>query len=165
MVGALAAVNAAGRVTRGAGRHFWAASYERGAEFGGLGEGPRRPDQFDLALSSDAPANTTLVVVATDAPFDKARLTRLAIMAAAASRWRSARPSVLAMATYCSRPRRAAADKAPSLRDLIDIGALAAECAARAIARAVYEAARSTSPAAAGLEGQVSVAVKILPAP
>ena len=31
IVGALAAVNPAGRVTRGSSPHFWAASYERGA--------------------------------------------------------------------------------------------------------------------------------------
>ena len=39
LVGALVAVNAAGRTTRGSSPHFWAASYERASEFGGLGEG------------------------------------------------------------------------------------------------------------------------------
>ena len=52
-VGALVAVNCAGRVTRGASPHFWAAAYERGDEFGGLGEGAAAPDKFDFALTSD----------------------------------------------------------------------------------------------------------------
>jgi D-aminopeptidase len=140
VIGALAAVNASGRVTRGSGPHFWASTYERDAEFGGLGEGPPRPDRFDLALTSDAPANTTLVVLATDAAFDAARLTRLAIMATGGFAL-SMRPAfgpgdgdiVFAASTGL-------ASTAPSPRDLVDIGALAAECAARAIARAVYEA-------------------------
>src|SRR6478752_2781785 len=36
-VGALAVVNAAGSAVIGGGPHFWAAPYERGSEFGGLG--------------------------------------------------------------------------------------------------------------------------------
>lgn len=139
-VGALAAVNAAGRVTRGSSPHFWAASYEQGPEFGGLGEGPPAPDRFRLALSSDQPGNTTLVVVATDAPLDKARLTRIAIMATGGFAM-AIRPAFgpgdgdIAFAAATGR-----ASRVPTLRDLVEIGALAAECVARAIARGVYEA-------------------------
>ncbi|TXM81367.1 P1 family peptidase, partial [Methylobacterium sp. WL116] len=43
-VGALAAVNAFGRVTVGDGPHFWAAPFERAAEFGGLGWPGAMPD-------------------------------------------------------------------------------------------------------------------------
>ena len=53
VVGALAAVNCAGRVTRGTSPHFWAAAYERGGEFGGLGEGPPAADRLDFELTSD----------------------------------------------------------------------------------------------------------------
>jgi D-aminopeptidase len=139
-VGALAAVNAAGRVTRGTSPHFWAASYERDGEFGGLGEGLRAADAFTLALTSDRAQNTTLVVIATDAAFSKAQLTRIAIMASAGFA-HAIRPAfgpgdgdvLFAAAT-------ARASAAPAPRDLTDIGALAAECVARAIARGVYEA-------------------------
>ena len=43
-VGALAAVNALGQATVGDGPHFWAAPYERAAEFGGLGLPAFGPD-------------------------------------------------------------------------------------------------------------------------
>ncbi len=141
VVGALAAVNAAGRITRGASPYFWAADYERNAEFGGLGSGAGPEDHhFHLALTSDQPSHTTLVVVATDAHFDKARLTRLALMASGGFPL-AMRPAFgpgdgdIVFAASTNR-----AKKAPQLRDLIDIGALAAECVARAIARAVFEA-------------------------
>jgi D-aminopeptidase len=140
LVGALVAVNAAGRVTRGTSPHFWAASHERDGEFGGRGEGPRADDAFTLALTSDIPGNTTLAIVATDAPFDKARMTRIAIMASGGYAI-ALRPAfspgdgdiVFAASTARSR-------LTPTLRDLAEIGTLAAECVARAIARGVYEA-------------------------
>ena len=160
VVGALAAVNCAGRVTRGASRHFWAAAYERGDEFGGLGEGAPAPDRFDFALTSDlagswgaaaragAPSATTLAVVATDAAFDKGRMTRIAVMASAGFGL-SVRPAlgpgdgdvVFAAAT-------AASAVAVTPRDLAEIGTLAAECLARAVARGVYAAAALPLPGA-----------------
>jgi len=141
LVGALVAVNSVGRATRGSAPHFWAAPFERGAEFGGLGAGePPAADALDLALKRDAPANTTLAVVATDAPLSMAETTRVAIMAS----------SGFALAL---RPAHAPADgdivftastarvvRTPTLRDLTEIGTLAAECVARSIARGVYEA-------------------------
>ena len=81
LVGALVAVNAAGRTTRGSSLHFWAASYERASEFGGLGEGDPPEDAFQLTLASDDSDDPTLAVVATDAAFSKAQMTRIAIMA------------------------------------------------------------------------------------
>jgi D-aminopeptidase len=149
IVGALVAVNAAGRATRGASPHFWAAPYERGAEFGGLGFGVApAADALTFALKRDAPANTTLAVVATDATFDKAQMTRLAIMAAGGVAL-ALRPAfgpadgdiVFAAST-------ARATQSPTLRDLAEIGTLAAECVARAIARGVYEAAPLPFPEA-----------------
>ena len=139
-VGALVAVNAAGRVTRGTGPHFWAAAYERDGEFGALGEGARTADAFTLALSSDRAQNTTLAVIATDAAFTKSQLTRVAIMATGgfALAIRPAFGPGDGDVLFAASTGRAGA--APTPRELIDIGALAAECVARAIARGVYEA-------------------------
>ena len=81
-VGALAAVNAFGRVTLGDGPWFWAAPYEREAEFGGRGWPARMPDDA-LAFPARglAGAATTLAVVATDARLSKAQAKRLAVTA------------------------------------------------------------------------------------
>ncbi len=149
VVGALVAVNTVGRATRGTAPHFWAAAYERGAEFGGLGlGGAPAADALTLALKSDAPANTTLAVVATDAAFGKAQMTRVAIMAS--SGFALALRPALAPAdgdiVFAASTARAA--QAPDLRDLTEIGTLAAECVARAIARAVYEATPLPFPGA-----------------
>lgn len=139
IVGALAAVNCIGRVTRGTSPHFWAAPYERGSEFGGLGEGAAAHDRLEFRLKSD-PGATTLAVVATDAAFSRGQTLRVAIMASGGFAL-SFRPAfgpddgdvVFAAAT-------ARAGQAPDLRDLAEIGTLAAECLARAVARGVYEA-------------------------
>ncbi|MGU3360727.1 P1 family peptidase [Methylobacterium sp. M6A4_1b] len=86
-VGALVAVNAFGRVTVGAGPHFWAGPYEIGGEiggeFGGLGFPAAMPaDAFDWPPRKGLPgASTTLAVVATDAALTKAQARRLAVMA------------------------------------------------------------------------------------
>lgn len=91
-VGALVAVNAFGRVTIGEGPHFWAAPYEAGREFGGLGSPAAMPENAfawprkglegtGLAGTEHAGANTTLAVVATDAVLTKAQARRLAVMA------------------------------------------------------------------------------------
>jgi L-aminopeptidase/D-esterase-like protein len=81
-VGALVAVNAFGRVTVGEGPHFWAAPYEIGDEFGGLGYPTALPaDAFDWPRKGLAGASTTLAVVATDAALTKAQARRLAVMA------------------------------------------------------------------------------------
>jgi L-aminopeptidase/D-esterase-like protein len=81
-VGALAAVNAFGRVTVGDGARFWAAPYEVGDEFGGLGFPRVMPEEaFDWPRKGLAGASTTLAVVATDAVLTKAQGRRLAVMA------------------------------------------------------------------------------------
>lgn len=85
-IGALAAVNAFGRVTVGDGPHFWAAPFEVGDEFGGLGFPRHLPeDAHDWPRKGQDPApagaNTTLAVVATDAILTKAQARRLAVMA------------------------------------------------------------------------------------
>jgi L-aminopeptidase/D-esterase-like protein len=67
-------------------RHFWAAPFEIGAEFGGLGLPSPLPK--DAAVPrwkwqdpSSAGANTTIAIVATDAKLTKAEAKRLAIAA------------------------------------------------------------------------------------
>ena len=86
VVAALVAVNAVGSATVGEGPHFWAAPFEQGGEFGGLG----LPSAFapaDIALRTKGGVfrvpmmGTTIGVVATDATLTKAQAKRLAIMA------------------------------------------------------------------------------------
>jgi L-aminopeptidase/D-esterase-like protein len=148
-VGAIVAVNAAGTVTIGDGPHFWAAPFEQGKEFGGRGW----PDAFtpaDLAFrSKGAPgANTTLAVVATDAQLTKAQTNRLAVIA----------QTGLARAIYPVHTPLdgdvvfAAATGAKPLPDpvygLSELGMLAANVLARAVARGIYEATALPFPGA-----------------
>jgi D-aminopeptidase len=141
LVGAIVAVNAVGRATRGSGPHFWAAPYERDGEFGGLGLPDKAPaDALDLRLKHEAPANTTIAIVATDARLTKAQMKRVAIMAqdGVALALRPAHAPMDGDVVFAATTSRAAAT--PDARDLTEIGMLAAECLARAIARGVYEA-------------------------
>ncbi|PJE30381.1 D-aminopeptidase [Pseudooceanicola antarcticus] len=82
VVAALVAVNALGTATVGAGRHFWAAPWEDGAEFGGLGLPASFPDPHHPVTKAElmgiSKGNTTIGIIATDADIDQAQLTRLA---------------------------------------------------------------------------------------
>src|SRR5271163_1809257 len=142
-VGALVAANPWGSVVMPGSPCFWAWALEQDGELGGQ----PRPEigALDLAdLSDCAPArigtNTTLAVVATDATLSKTDCRRLAMMAQDGLA-RAIRPvhttfdgdSVFALATARRGPVDAAA--------LALLGALAADCVARAAARAVFEAA------------------------
>ncbi len=143
-VGALVAVNSAGSVVAPGTRQFWAAPFEIGAEFGGLGTASLRglPDDWGHARAAPRPReNTTLAVVATDARLTPDEAKRVAIMAQDGMA-RAIRPShspfdgdlVFAMATGkvdVTEPRAFTTAR---------LGALAADTLARAIARAVYEA-------------------------
>ncbi|MGO8800601.1 MAG: P1 family peptidase [Roseiarcus sp.] len=141
LVGALVAVNAVGRVTRGSGPHFWASPYERDKEFGGLGApDPAPADALEMKVKGDAPASTNIAVVVTDARLTKAQMKRVAIMAqdGIALALRPAHAPMDGDVVFAATTARAAAE--PDLRDLAEIGMLAAECLARAIARGVFEA-------------------------
>src|SRR5271155_2574892 len=82
VIGALAAVNAAGSVVIDRGPWFWAAPFERDGEFGGRGLPPVFPaNALDPLTKGSARESTTLVVVATDAILTKAQAKRLAVMA------------------------------------------------------------------------------------
>lgn len=140
-VGALVAVNAVGRATIGDGPHFWAAPYERDAEFGGLGlPSPWPATATDIQIKGDGAENTTIGIVATDAALTKPEAKRLAVMAQDGM-GRALRPAHAAMdgdTIFAAATGHAA--RAPTAREKIEIGARAADCLARAIARAVYEA-------------------------
>ncbi|PNG24973.1 P1 family peptidase [Methylocella silvestris] len=138
-VGALVAVNAIGRATIGEGPHFWAAPYERGAEFGGLGWPAVWPGA-DFKIKSVEPQNTTIAIVATDAALTRSEAKRLAVMAQDGMA-RALRPAHAAMdGDTVFSAATGLAPKPATLTDKIEIGALAADCLARAIARAIYEA-------------------------
>ncbi|MGO9420239.1 P1 family peptidase [Roseiarcus sp.] len=140
-VGALVVSNSVGRATRGLTHHFWAAPYERAGEFGGRGFGPDEiDDALTLRMKGDEPTNTDLAVVVTDALLTKAQVKRVAIMAqdGLALALRPAHAPGDNDAVFAATTGRASA--APDLRDLTEIGMLAAECIARSVARGVYEA-------------------------
>jgi len=144
-VGALVAVNALGSATVGDTRHFWAAPFEEGAEFGGLGlpapfpENARLP-RTKLSARPTGTENTTIAVIATDAVLTKAEAKRLAIAAHdgfARALWPSHTPMdgdlVFALSTGRS-------GRAPAPEDVIGLCAAAASAMARAIARGVHDA-------------------------
>ena len=141
VVGAIVAVNSVGQATIGDGPHFWAAPFERGGEYGGLGW-PSEPSEAALSmrLKTDRLANTTIAVVATDAPLNKAQAKRVAIqahdgMAHALRPSHAALDGDLIFAASTERNPRP-----PTPRELAEIGMLAADTLARAIARGVFEA-------------------------
>ena len=140
-VGALAVVNAVGTTVVGDGPHFWAAPFEQNGEFGGRGT-PTQVTPADLAIRAKGgpQENTTIAVIATDAKLNKAQCNRLAVMA----------QDGLARAIYPVHTPLdgdvvfAAALGAIALADphfgLAELGMVAANVMARAIARGVYEA-------------------------
>jgi L-aminopeptidase/D-esterase-like protein len=141
-VGALAAVNAAGSVVVGGGPWFWAAPFETDGEYGGHGfPSPMPAGALDLVTKGSPHASTTLAVVATDATLSKAEAKRLAVMAQVGLA-RAIYPVhtpldgdvVFAVATA----RLPAPDPVLGLTQL---GAAAANCLARAVARGVHAAA------------------------
>ena len=136
-VGALVVVNALGQTTVGETPHFWAAPWEEGREFGGLGPAPMIPQDAPLPRKRLGEA-TTIAIVATDAALTKAQAQRMAT-AAHDGMARALVPShtpldgdlVFSVATG----RKPLQDP---LTDSFQLGHAAATCLARAIARAVW---------------------------
>jgi D-aminopeptidase len=146
-VGALVVVNALGSVTTPGDKHFWAAPFEMGSEFGGMGVDKRnglvtpehsRKEQA-MMLHATQGANTTIAIVATDATLTKVQCHRLAVTA------------------HDGMARAIVPSHTPLDGDLVfgvstgegdpvdqtrfrEIAAAAAVCLSRAIARGVYEA-------------------------
>lgn len=143
-VAALAVVNAVGTVAVGDGPWFWAAPFEVDGEYGGRGLPPSfTPQMLAMRLKGGAAAtsveNTTLAVVVTDAILTKPQAKRLAMIA----------QTGFARAIY---PVHAPLDgdvlfavatgekPIDPLVGLTELGMIAANAVARAIARGVYAA-------------------------
>lgn len=141
-LGALAAVNALGSTVGNARGQFLAGALECGEEFGGRG-GPDRIDPrahpIKKYVDADAALNTTLAVVATDAPLDARQARRVAVMAQAGLA-RAIRPVFTPMdgdvVFVLSTAQGGESDPAAVAR----IGMEAADCLARAVARGVFHA-------------------------
>ncbi len=142
-VGALVAVNALGSAVVPGSRQFWAAPWEIGGEFGGLGTAPAPDLAATFASKVGAArqgANTTIAIVATDLALDQAQATRLA-WAAHDGMARALVPShtpldgdlIFAAAT-------GARKMADPVAEGFTLGHAAAICLSRAIARAVFAA-------------------------
>ena len=158
-VGALLVVNALGSATVGDGPHFWAAPFEEGSEFGGFGPA-RAFSHADRALrwkggaplktaiddgGGGQPHATTIGIIATDAILTKPQAERLAI----AAHDGFARALRLTHALFdgdmlfaVSTRRKALPAGGDGAGALIELGGVAADCVARAIARGIYEAQR-----------------------
>ncbi len=152
-VGALVAANPVGSVFMPDGKTFYAWPWEQNDEFGGAAPDGSKdtpdpfPDYSRLKQRAKAGANTTIAVVATDAALTDIEAKRVAMMAHDGIA-RAVRPAhspfdgdiVFSVATE----EKPMPDADALLRSAITarIGAAAADCLARAIARAVYEAAR-----------------------
>lgn len=140
-VGALVAVNACGSITVGASPQFWAAPFEVGGEFGGRGfPATVPPDALTPHAKGRPGENTTIAIVATDAALSKAQAKQFAVMA----------QDGMARAIYPAHTAldgdtvfAAATGRRPlkePVSELTELGSIAANVLARAIARGVYEA-------------------------
>ena len=151
-VAAIVAVNAVGSVTVGDGPWFWAAPFELAGEFGGRG----LPDKFTDDMlrmrikggpAASARENTTIGAVVTDAVLTKPQAKRLAMIAHTGFA-RAIYPvhaptdgDVLFAAATGEKPIE-------PLVGLTELGTIAANVVARAIARAVYSATALPFPGA-----------------
>ena len=145
-------MNAVGSVTVGNGPWFWAAPFEINNEFCGRGLPPAfTPDMLAMRLKGGAAAtaveNTTLAVVVTDAVLTKPQAKRLAMIA----------QTGFARAIYPVHAPldgdvvfAAATGEKPidPLAGLTELGMVAANVMARAIARGVYAATALPFPGA-----------------
>jgi len=144
-VAALAVVNAVGTVTVGDGPWFWAAPFEIDGEYGGRGLPPSfTPDMLTMRLkggpAATAVENTTLAVVVTDAALTKPQAKRLAMIAQTGF----ARAIYPVHAPLDGDVVFAAATGEKPIEPLVgltELGMVAANVVARAIARGVYTAA------------------------
>jgi L-aminopeptidase/D-esterase-like protein len=151
-VAALAVVNAIGSVTIGNGPWFWAAPFEVNGEFGGHGLPDHFTDDMLRMRIKGGPAasereNTTIGVVVTDAVLTKSQAKRLAMIAHTGFA-RAIYPvhaptdgDVLFAAATCAKPIEPVAG-------LTELGMVAANVVARAIARGVYSATALPFPGA-----------------
>ena len=152
-IGALIAANPFGSVVMPGTGHFWAAPYEIAGEFGGRGwpgtlpsvsaEEPFRGSRLDVAPLGPGGA-TTIGVVATNAALTKAEARRIAIMAqdGLARAIRPVHAHVDGDTIFVLATGKVALAEGPldRLIAIMRVGALAADCVARAVARGVFAA-------------------------
>lgn len=142
-VGALVAVNALGSAVAGDGPQFWAAPFELDGEFGALGVSEGFGDVHNPVTKLGQHQATTIGIVATDTSLTQAQCTRMAV-AAHDGYARALLPSHTPMdgdlIFAASTSARTRADVAEQLA----IGHAAANCMARAIARAIFMARPAT---------------------
>lgn len=151
-VAALAVVNAVGSVTIGDGPWFWAGPFEVDGEYGGRGFPPSfTPDMLTMRIKGGADAtsaeNTTLALVVTDAELTKAQAKRLAMIAQTGF----ARAIYPVHAPLDGDVLFAAATGEKAIDPLIgltELGMVAANVVARAIARGVFAATALPFPGA-----------------
>jgi D-aminopeptidase len=146
-VGALVGANPIGSVTTPGDTHFWASPFEVGDEFGAAGTDtntgifalPDSRKSHAMHMLATDRSNTTIAIVATDAPLTKAQCHRMAV----AAHDGIARAIVPAHTPYDGDLVFAASTgDGPAVDDvaLLQIGHAAAVCLSRAIARAIYHA-------------------------
>ncbi len=144
-IAALVAVNALGSPVMGNTAHFWAAPFEQGDEFGGLGLPGKIPENSsDLAIKfrnhPTSVSNTTIGVIATDAVLTKAQAKRLAIAShdgISRAIWPAHTPFDGDLAFSLATGKSGIT---PSVNDWTDLGAHAASVMSRAIARGIHDA-------------------------
>ena len=152
MVGALVAANPVGSVYYPDGETFYAWPWEMGEEFGGRTPKAIRdtpapfPKHCRLNTEHHTNSNTTLAIIATSADLTRSEAKRVAMMAHDGIA-RAVRPAhtiydgdiVFTVAT--AETKMAAKNDGERALNVAAIGAAAADCLARAIARGVYHAA------------------------
>lgn len=140
MVGALVAANPVGSVTTPGDKHFFAAPFEIGSEFGGLGPDPASGLGLTLesrkTVAMSPRENTTIAIVATDAMLTKAECARVAV----AAHDGIGRATVPAHTPFDGDLVFALSTGGRPQGDVNLIGHAASLCLARAIARAVHAA-------------------------
>jgi L-aminopeptidase/D-esterase-like protein len=151
-VAALAVVNAVGSVTVGDGPWFWAAPFEIDGEYGGRGLPPSfTPDMLAMRIkggpAATAAENTTLAVVVTDADLTKPQAKRLAMIAQTGMA-RAIYPVHAPMDGDVVFAAATGEKPVDPLVGVTELGMVAANVVARAIARGVYAATALPFPGA-----------------
>ena len=151
-VAALAVVNAVGTVTVGDGPWFWAAPFEIDDEYGGRGlPASFTPDMLKMRIKGGPTAteaeSTTLAVVVTDAALTKTQARRLAMIAQTGFA-RAIYPVHAPMDGDVVFAVSTGARTIDPLIGLTELGMIAANVTARAIARGVHAATALPLPGA-----------------
>lgn len=147
-VAALVAVNALGNPLVGRGPHFWAAPFEEGNEFGGLGlPAAFEPGATALAVKGINITATSIGVVVTDAVLTKAQAHRLAV-AGHDGLARAILPSHLDADGDTLFTAATGVKPLADAAGFLDLCLAATKVVARSVARGLYEATALPQPGA-----------------